>query len=208
MDPTQLGSLAGCIAARWSPGIGDPTAMGWLTVAAYAAAGMLCLRAGSVRKRDRRFWMALGALLLALMVNKQLDLQSALTATGRCIAQIQGWYDSRRMVQAIFIVFLLGFSVGLFGLALKKMKRSLHRTGLALAGFALLLCFVAIRAVGFHHMDALINSSAGPMRLNWLFELTGIALIGVNAFYGILGRRRSEGSAIMERRDLPFSRPR
>src|SRR5882672_1117833 len=29
----------------WSPGIGDPTVMGWLTVAAYFAASWLCVRA-------------------------------------------------------------------------------------------------------------------------------------------------------------------
>jgi len=31
-----------------------------------------------------------------LAVNKQLDLQSFLTALGRCDARLQGWYETRR----------------------------------------------------------------------------------------------------------------
>ncbi|MDB5657901.1 MAG: isopropylmalate isomerase large subunit [Cypionkella sp.] len=45
--------------------------------------------------------------MLILAVNKQLDLQSALAATGRCIAQFQGWYRARRDVQHHVIEVLL-----------------------------------------------------------------------------------------------------
>lgn len=41
---------------EWTPGIGDPTVLGWLTVAAYFAAAYLCLRAFKAQKKtpDRR----------------------------------------------------------------------------------------------------------------------------------------------------------
>ena len=45
------------------------------------------------------------------------------------------------------------------------------RTFVAMLGFVALMAFVAIRAAGFHHMDALIKAEVGPMRMNWILEL-------------------------------------
>jgi hypothetical protein len=42
-----------------------------------------------------------------------------------------------------------------------------------------LVSFVLIRAASFHHVDLLLR--AGPVRLNWVFELTGIGLIALAA---------------------------
>jgi hypothetical protein len=60
---------------RWEIGIGDPTPLGWITVAAYAAAAVLAWRnAGAARRTavPHSFWIALTALMLALGINKQL----------------------------------------------------------------------------------------------------------------------------------------
>jgi hypothetical protein len=54
---------------RWEIGIGDPTPLGWITVAAYAAAAVLAWRnAGAARRTavPHSFWIALTALMLAL----------------------------------------------------------------------------------------------------------------------------------------------
>ncbi|WP_206080314.1 isopropylmalate isomerase [Pacificoceanicola onchidii] len=207
MDSLTLPELLACVEKRWSPVIGDPSIMGWATVAAYALAGCLALYASRVRRRDRRFWLFLGVLLLALCINKQLDLQSALTATGRCISKLQGWYDERRAFQAKFIIALLGISTLVLSIALYRMRRAFHRVGLALIGFAVLLTFVAIRAVGMHHFDAVIRMELGGMRMNWILELSGILLILVNAIYAIRGRRKrrkhSRGAADP---NMPFNR--
>jgi len=70
--------------------------MGWVTVAIYLAAAVtlvVAMRApfpAASRGRERLFWALLAAVLRALAVNKQLDLQSYLTARGRCAAQHQG----------------------------------------------------------------------------------------------------------------------
>jgi hypothetical protein len=188
-----LADLQSCALARWSPGIGDPTAMGWGTVMVYLAAAAVAFvvasrapfPAGS-RRRERLFWALLAAVLLALAVNKQLDLQSYVTALGRCAAQHQGWYDRRRFVQEMVILGLLVVMVLLAVGLWRMMRGTLARSGAALAGLILVLGFVAIRAVGFHHVDALIRLDVLDMRLNWLFELTGPVLIGLAGLWLLL----------------------
>jgi hypothetical protein len=188
----NLTELIACVDQRWSPVIGDPTFMGWATVIGYFAAALACLFAGWVRIRDKRFWFLLAVFLFLLGVNKELDLQSALTATGRCIAQIQGWYDQRRTIQIAFILALLCISAMVMTIALYRFRRNLGRVGLALLGFSCLITFVAVRAVGFHHFDQFINWHTNfGLRMNWLMELTGIIFILINALFAIAGRRRN-----------------
>lgn len=183
-----LAQLNDCIGQQWSPTIGDPTAMGWITVAAYAVTGYLCLTAARrAPKADAGFWMLLSLVLLGLAVNKQLDLQSALTAAGRCMARMQGWYDNRWTVQVLFILGLLATSLTIMLVAVISLRHALGRIGLALLGFGLVLTYVAIRAVGFHHVDRLIGLSIAGARLNWILELSGICLIFINA---LAARRR------------------
>ena len=95
---------------NWSPGIGDPTIGGWVTVALYLLASFSCwTSARKIRLKDarclqeRRAWRCISALFLALGINKQLDLQTALTETGRVLAHYQGWYAQRQLVQLAFI---------------------------------------------------------------------------------------------------------
>ena len=178
-NPTEIWP---CFQDRWSPTIGDPSVMGWVTVAAYALTAVLTARlALSDRGRpERLFWLMLCLLLAALTVNKQLDLQSALTAFARCTAKVQGWYENRKVVQTGFILALLGLSL-VFLVALGiAMWRHLRRTWMAVLGLVFLTGFVAIRAVGFHHFDILIKSDFAGVRTNWLLELGGIGLILAN----------------------------
>jgi hypothetical protein len=44
-------------------------------------------------------------------------------------------------------------------------------------GFAFVLGFVVIRAVGFHDVDELINTQVMTVRVNWILELSGLVLI-------------------------------
>ena len=81
------------------------------------------------------------------------------------------------MVQRDFILVLVAASAAA-GLGLLWLLRgTLARTWLALLGFVFLLGFVLVRAVGFHHMDALINARILDLRMNWVLELAGLALI-------------------------------
>ncbi len=165
---------------RWRPGIGDPTALGWGTVAAYLAGAGLCLAAGrrealAARRRERAFWWILALALLVLGLNKQLDLQSALTEVGRDLLRGLGRPGAKRLVQRSFLAALaLGGGLGLIGFGW-TFRRSVARHGLALAGLALLLAFVTLRAAMFQRLGAPIP------RRSWVLELGGITLIAASA---------------------------
>jgi len=177
-----MNALIDCVRGTWSPTIGDPSIMGWLTVLAYVFAAVVT--GLIVQKRlptARAFWFVLTLLLCFLAVNKQLDLQSALTAIGRCSAKQHGWYDQRGFVQLVFIV-VVTVTCLLIGASMAwKMRRDLSQVWLALLGVVFLLTFVAIRAAGFHHIDRFIGIEVGSIRLNWVLELGGIAMIALNA---------------------------
>ncbi len=210
----------------WSPGIGDPNVMGWVTVVAYLCAAYLCFAvhrtwraaAGASRARtwvpialaflgQRRrlaalpeavrmgaLWNALALGLLLLGINKQLDLQTALTEMGKILAAKQGWYEQRQRVQIDFIVGVVLVGLWMIGSVLLLAGRNLPRLGLALVGIVFLCCFVAIRASSFHHVDRLLGADLGGLKINWLMELGGIALVGFGAY--------GEGRALKRARAL------
>lgn len=184
MQSYSWAELSACVSGRWSPRIGDPNLTGWLTVGSYFVTAMLAFavwRRAAGSRPERLFWLFIFAMMLFLGVNKQLDLQSALTATGRCIAQFQGWYAERRAFQRHFIEVLLTCALAVLLLGPWLMRRHLRRNGLALVGLAIVAAFVAVRAVGFHHFDALIDQKLMTVTVNFLFENSGLLLIALNA---------------------------
>ena len=181
----DLASLQSCVFDRWSPSLGDPTVAGWLTVAAYAACAVLAALVLQRRVAGRAplFWLLICLAMAFLAVNKQLDLQSLLTAIGRCVARLQGWYGERRAFQRHFIEGLLVVIALMLALGLYLLRRDLRRNGLALLGLVVVAGFVAIRAVGFHHVDAMLNLRVQNLRYNVIFELSGLTLIALNALW-------------------------
>ncbi|WP_309610239.1 hypothetical protein [Sphingomonas sp.] len=130
---------------------------------------------------DRRFWSAVALLLVALGINKQLDLQSLLTTVARNLAHAQHWYDQRRTYQTLFIALLVGLCLITVLFLWRRTRRSSGPVRAALVGIVVLLGFIAVRAASFDHVDALLMDRIGGWRLNWLLELGGIALIGLPA---------------------------
>ena len=179
----------------WRPGIGDPTVMGWVTVAAYFGAAFLCLRELIAVRREQGgrektvFWAALTALLVLLGFNKQLDLQTLLTLTGRRIAIAQGWYENRRILQFFFVI-VVGIGGALSVWIMRRLVRKQADLRLPLLGFVVLLVFIVVRAASFHHIDQLINFRFAGVRMNWVLELSAIALVSVGA-----GRARKRSGA-------------
>lgn len=172
----------------WQPQIGDPTFAGWFTVFSYFLSAYLSfkawrsLRAGAgSHHKEKSFWFALGLLCLLLGINKQLDLQSLLTAVGKYLAHKQGWYQSRRVVQEAFIVMVLILGAGFIAWGLRFFKGILNRNWLAFTGTVFLVVFILIRATSFHHMDQLIGLRILGFKMNWLLELSGIYCIALNA---------------------------
>jgi hypothetical protein len=188
----SFGDLRECLFAAWSPTIGDPTPLGWITVVAYLAAS--CLSVFALYRysgRQRVFWLALSVVLLLLAVNKQLDLQSALTAGGRCLAQAQGWYEDRRAVQVKFILAIIAISAVVAVWLVWVMRREIAHIWLALIGVVSLLSFIAIRAAGFHHFDQFIGVEIAGVRMNGILELGGISMIAANAIYLLWSKQRA-----------------
>lgn len=170
----------------WRPGIGDPTLLGWLTVAAYVVATVLCVRAArhfplgkSARKESRCIWVAFASLMLLMALNKQLDLQTLLIEIGRRVAQAQGWYEQRQGVKVGFI--LVGGGGLLAGLALMvwRFRRFFRRRPLLALGPALLLGYVLARALATPDGSRGFGVHSRP----WtpLLELGGITCVAVSA---------------------------
>ena len=168
---------------NWSPKIGDPTIGGWVTVVLYLLAAGSCwitareLVLEDIASNERRAWWAISALFLALGINKQLDLQSALTETGRVLAHYQGWFEQRQLVQLAFIA-LVAIICLIAAITVFLWTRSAPiPTRLALMGTTMVLGFVLIRAASFHHVDHFIGQRILGLRWNWVLEMSGISLV-------------------------------
>jgi hypothetical protein len=193
--------LAFTAANSWHPGIGDPTVIAWLAVAGYFSAAVLCWRLAFIvrtrapvefRKQLCAFWTSFAMLMTFLGVNKQLDLQTWLTQFGRQLAQDEGWYQYRRPVQAVFVLFVaIAGSVSLAFL-IRLTKHTFRHTWIALTGGVFLGCFIMVRASAFHHVDTLLRTHFGGVKLNWVLELGGISWVVLGAWLN-LRRLKNEG---------------
>jgi len=196
MNETSIWSLD-YLMGRWSPGIGDPHFMGWVTAASYlvcavVAAFFATFLSQMEEKRECRFWMVITVLMLFLGVNKQLDLQSLFAEAGRQIALAQGWYPNRRIVQFSFIAVFTTVLIGTFLWFAKRHRDLFARYRLASCGLLFLFGFIVIRASAFHHVDEIIQYDLHGIKMNWVFEMTGILLIlveGLNAWRSQLTRK-------------------
>lgn len=178
----------------WTPGIGDPSFGGWLTVLLYFFAAWRCRTTARAlahlseprgNRLERRCWLGLATVLAALGVNKQLDLQSALTELGRVVAREQGWYDYRSEVQRVFVASVAVVALLAMVAVASSMRRMPFATKVAAAGLCLLSAFVVIRAASFHHFDVFIGARWLGVRTNWVLEIGGIALILAAALWRV-----------------------
>lgn len=179
---------------HWIPGPGDPTPMGWITTIAYLAAALLCVWAGTTspvavetRALDgpRAFWFTLGGIMLALAVNKQLDLQMWFWQTGRNFTRLHGLYGERRLIQFGSMGAIVALSLGVF-IYLRRRKLEPNRHfAIALFGVLFTFCFVIVRAISIHHVDAALGLHIGGVKINWILENGGILLVIVAALLAI-----------------------
>lgn len=160
--------------------------MGWFTVVIYFLAAYFSFRAylylrntndQSSGSSQTIFWLAIVFILVVLGINKQLDLQSLFTQIARCASIKYGWYEDRRKWQILFII-----SLGIVFIATMLMiyvfySDLFRQNYLAIAGLAILLSFIFLRASSFHLMDQFINYNILNIRMNWVLELLGPSLI-------------------------------
>ena len=152
-----------------------------------------------IASNERRAWWAISALFLALGINKQLDLQSALTETGRVLAHYQGWFEQRQLVQLAFIA-LVAIICLIAAITLLLWTRSAPTpTRLALIGTSMVLGFVLIRAASFHHVDQFIGQRILGLRWNWILEMSGISLVLFASQWRQVGIAKSSSSSRIQR---------
>jgi len=212
LEPTMLAEV---VEGRWRPGIGDPTVIGWVTVAAYLVAALGSFRAAwreprtdnSRSRRPATFWLVLCGLLVALGINKQLDLQTLVTQIGRDTIRSWGLYGQRRELQVGFILAVALACAAAIAAFFWSARRTLRKRWLAVVGTVFIFGFVVVRAASFHHVDAFLAARIGGMRWNWVLELGGITAVAVSAFLISPSRaprpHRSEGSTTYHYRINP-----
>jgi hypothetical protein len=142
----------------------------------------------------KQLWMLIAATMVFLGINKQLDLQTLLIQKVRNRAYANGWYSDRRRYQVDFIVAISVIGIcATIGLGI-LLRRVFWRVSFALAGVAMLVLFVIIRAASFHYVDKAL-SLGGEVRVNSVIELSGIGLIiGAVLHWQRAERRRPEVS--------------
>ena len=94
--------------------------------------------------KERKIWTVISVLFLGLEINKQLDLQTALTEAGRVLASQQGWYAQRQSVQVAFIIFVAIFCVGAVITLLIGARHAPPPTWLAILGTTSVFGYVLI----------------------------------------------------------------
>ena len=128
------------------------------------------------------FWFALCGVMVFLGFNKQLDLQTCFTQVGRDMARSEGWYESRRTVQLVFIVILLLAGVATIAASYWYIHGAWRRYRLAFYGIVTLVLFVVVRATSFHHIDIFLQSTFGGIAFNHILEVGGILFIAYCAW--------------------------
>jgi hypothetical protein len=169
----------------------DASPWGWTIAASYLLAAALSMAAGLVIRRRREeslrleaFWYACAIALVALAVNKQLDLQTDLRRIGVHHAWEHGWYGERRVVQTWFIRGAIAGGALLTVALLIAFRRGTRQHWLAIAGLVGLITFVAIRAASFHDLDILLAHDLGAdLTLSRTLELGSIVVIAAAAFW-------------------------
>lgn len=180
--------MLACILTRWQPGIGDPNWQGWATVLVYLITALLAWRVAgragfpaASRGREQVFWGTLALIMGALAINKQLDLQSAVTMAGRCLVRAEGWDAERRLLQLGFLIAIAVLALILLAGLARLLRGSGSRSALPVAGLTFVCAFVLMRAVSFHHADRLLGLPILGLRANMVLEWTGPLLICLGA---------------------------
>ncbi|MBN2314054.1 MAG: hypothetical protein JXM79_09000 [Sedimentisphaerales bacterium] len=176
--------LAILVKGQWKPGIGDPTILGWVTTIGYFIASGLCGAYAIYERRTsdrgpRVFWWSLTVFMLLLGFNKQLDIQVLVLQIARQMSEEQGWFAERDVVRKWIIL-----SFAFIGLVLMVWlgwtgRRVWLRYILAVAGIALLIFFVLIRASGNRLM--ILGYRPGRFPMYDILEVGGVVCVIVSA---------------------------
>jgi len=134
-------------------------------------------------RRDDRFWIAIGSILVLIAVYRVTGLEFWLQNQLRTLLRVDDMYADRHELQAPAVVGALVASVTVLGVISVRLRRR-HPAILvaAVSGLALLLS-IALRAISLHAFDALLHASIAGIRLGWLAEAGPLMLLAGSAFW-------------------------
>lgn len=156
-----------------------------LRVLGYVFASIVCVLVGWLERRHARdgrrdlwptFWFLSAGLLLVLAMGR-VGLGNLLSDLGRRTAREEGWYQTRRGLQAAVV----GSVAAIWGVAVivaiwrvPERRRRYLPAVVVLSG---LVCFAAVRLVSLHHIDTLLyRRDIGGVRIVAVLETIGIGL--------------------------------
>jgi hypothetical protein len=164
----------------WSPGTDRLSAGGWIIVAAYVLAALLCLlKARPLPSPGRNNWGVPGLLLLGLGIGRLLDLPDLLTVTVRNALVRADLYDHRRVVQWPFMISLGILSMVAVLPLWRRSERSPQPLPLRLAWLGTLMTggLFFVRACSLHGVDRLLGRGWGGVHLGGAIELCCLVLV-------------------------------
>lgn len=166
----------------------DPTLPGWLTAIAYAAACWFAASAARAAQHRGQagwtaaaFWSGTALFMAFLALNKQLDLQTAVTDIIRRQAKAGGWYGQRREYQMLFITGMALVGLGASGALAWWVRGEPRPVKMGALGLMLTMAFVTVRAASFHHHDVMGRIEFAGLRAHVLLEWSCIALVAASA---------------------------
>lgn len=190
---------------HWQPTIGDPTVLGWLTAVCYGLAALACLVCWHRRsrlidqarqKRFGLFWLLLGLAMAVLAINKQLDLQGLVHATGRNMAIRQGWFDRRHEAERIVLIAVGVIGLLSVGVILLVMRGLWLRVRLSVCGVALLAGFAVLRTAELLSPGRISQAQlVGPIYVSHALELVAVAVVIVGAVQCVIAPKTDRLSA-------------
>ncbi len=191
-------TLMECATAQWHPKIGDPSFVGWFITGGYAVLVLVIVLllvklkspAVGAPRALFRFWILALVFYALLGLNKQMDLQTYITATGRCMSRAEGWYKQRREFQMLLAFAALAGGSVLMLVVLYGFRSVLRRCFLAILGAGLSSVYVALRLISMHHVDTILRMHVFAVKVHALLEIAGIVLVLLNAFLLLLMSNR------------------
>lgn len=166
----------------WRDIWGDPWLSGTIFVLSYGVTAWLIFRAAKESVgNERRYWQLCGSLFVFQIFNTNLDLHAMIWTVGRCLSHAQGWYESRREVQFLFLIGI-GLLAGLIMLLVFILFfRNIYRNLLLTLGVIIALCFTIVKGVSLHQLANFYGQSVGPFFIADYIEFLGIAIAFVAA---------------------------
>ena len=116
-----------------------------------------------------------------LALNKQLDLQTAMTDIIRRQAKATGWYTQRQEYQMLFITSMAVLGLAIAGALAWWVRNEAWPIKTGAVGLMLTMAFVTVRAASFHHHDVMGRIEFAGLRAHVLLEWSCIALVAASA---------------------------